>query len=229
MEIFNQIQIMTIQACNLKCDCCPNKYIPQSHNLMSTNIFSKIINELSSINYNQRITLYLMNEPFLDNRLKDFIIETRLKCKNARINISTNGIIPTYEDLQKLFDVGLSDCDISCYNQTTIDKWMKHKSEKINAMNMISPQQLNNRGGNIPEYGNNPVGVGNCNRPSIQMYINAWGEAVLCCSDYKRSVVLGNVIENTLLEIWNNDKYNAYRENLKTGNRTLPLCKDCNF
>lgn len=230
-KIFNQVQIETKQACNLKCHFCPNREIEQTGTELSNDLFYKIINELSNLNFQERITLYLNNEPFLDKRLPEFIKETRKKCPNARINTSTNGTVPKYDDVINLFNMGLSDLDISCYNDETYNYWSKLKNYNITLIRIDRNwPHLNNRGGNCPEYGNpNKIGIGNCIRPSIQMHINAWGEAVLCCSDFKREVVMGNIKDNTLIEIWNNEKYQMYRNDLATGVRSLLLCRTCNF
>ena len=226
--MFKQIQIQTKTGCNLKCPMCPLSRLKQPSGLLAKEVFSKIINELVLLNYTGRVSLYLMNEPFLDERLSSFIIETRNKLPKARINISTNGVIPTPELIEKLINIrGLSDCDVSCYNQASYDKW---KNKKVNAVNMIDYKyNYNNRGGNSTAGKNKKIG-GYCERPFIQMYINAFGQAILCCSDYRFEVVMGDVTKNTLLEIWNNNKYKRYREALKAGNREdLILCKTCNY
>lgn len=195
---------------------------------MTRKVFTKIIDELAEIDFTGRVSLYLMNDPFLDKRIYDLIAEAHNKLPNARINLSTNGVIPSREDMDKAFLHGLSDADISCYSQPILDKW---KGYKANVMNFIEDcSMFYNRGGNVPEYGRDcNLGVGYCERPSIQMYINAFGEAVLCCSDYKREVVLGNVGKDKLIDIWNNNLYKEYREHLNQGKRDLPLCKKCNY
>jgi len=40
---------------------------------------------------------------------------------------------------------------------------------------------------------------------------------------------MGNIKDNTLIEIWNNEKYQMYRNDLATGVRSLALCRTCNF
>jgi len=228
--IFNQIQIMTIHKCNLKCKFCPNSIIPQSGDKMTDELYKKMIDELGSLDYAGRITLYLMNEPFLDDRLHRFIKYARDACPKARVNISTNGVIPDWDLMDKMFHFGLSDCDISCYTEEIKGKWVNYHRNKKNLCRIERPEDWGfyNRGGNIPGVGRNAIG-GYCERPFIQMYINAWGEAVLCCSDYKREVVMGDVNKNTLMEIWHNDKYKLYREHLEQGKRDLLLCKTCNY
>jgi MoaA/NifB/PqqE/SkfB family radical SAM enzyme len=88
-----------------------------------------------------------------------------------------------------------------------------------------------NRGGNAP----NPVpthsmaAIGECRFPRRKMYINYKGEAVLCCSDWRFEVVLGNVRDATLAQIWRGREYKRIRE-LHRGGRAgdIPLCRACN-
>jgi radical SAM protein with 4Fe4S-binding SPASM domain len=237
--IFNQIQIMTKSGCNLKCSFCPNNYLPETDHEMEDIVFEKIINELLQLEYSGRITLYLMNEPFRDSRLPQLVETTRNACPNARINIITNGVLPTHEDMKELFDCGLTDADISCYTNFTWDKWRRFKLSNnlnTNAMNFNVPDLprylgMNNRGGNVPGIGSpSKVGVGYCDRPFVQMYINSQGQSILCCSDYKYEVIMGDVKDNTLMEIWNNSKYEQYRNSLQNKIRKgLTLCERCNF
>lgn len=224
---FRQVQIQTRTGCNLRCNMCPLSRMTQPHQILSEKLFNKIIDELADIDYKGRVSLYLMNEPFLDKRLPELIEITRQKLPEARINISTNGTISTIDEMKKLKKIGLSDCDVSCYTQAIYDKW---KKQDVNAINMIDYQyHYNNRGGNSSAGGDREVG-GYCERPFIQMYINAFGQAVLCCSDYKFEVIMGDLKKNTLVEIWNNKKYERYREVLKTGKRKgLTLCQTCNY
>ena len=223
--MFNQIQIQTRTGCNLKCPMCPNSYMKQPKKAMSKVLFTKIINELSQKNYNGIISLYLMNEPFLDERLPYFVALTRLKLPEARINISTNGIIPYPRSIKEL--KGLSDCDVSCYTKDIWDKW---KDEDVNAINMVDHKyKYDNRGGNI-EAGKDKLAYIKCERPFVQMYINAFGQAILCCSDYKFEVVMGDVRTTTLEDIWNGEVYKKYRETLSNDTREgLKLCEICNY
>ena len=80
--LFGQIQIQTIEFCNLKCDFCPNHYmiwdrlegkkkgIP--YNIMSIENYTKIVKNLADLNFTGRVSPYLMNEPLMD---KDRMVE----------------------------------------------------------------------------------------------------------------------------------------------------------
>ncbi len=51
-------------------------------------------------------------------------------------------------------------------------------------------------------------------QPLRWLYILFNGNAVLCCMDYKREVVLGNVSDKSVYEIWNSDLYNKIRDRI---------------
>lgn len=224
-NMFKHLQIQTRTGCNLKCPMCPLSKMTQPQKLLSEEILNKILDELNSLNYTGRISLYLMNEPFLDERLSELIKLTRHKLPNATITISTNGVIPTPDDIAKLS--GLSYCNVSCYTQAIYDKW---KDKGVNAINMIDYKYpYNNRGGNV-DVNANKVARGYCERPFTQMYVNAFGQAILCCSDYKFEVVMGDLHKNTMIEIWEGEKYKKYRSVLQANTRKgLILCETCNY
>lgn len=68
-----------------------------------------------------------------------------------------------------------------------------------------------------------------CNSVFNVMPINTDGEVVMCCEDAMAKVVIGNVNEQSMVEIWNNDKYNTIRTaHIEHRKRDLPICKDCN-
>jgi len=66
-----------------------------------------------------------------------------------------------------------------------------------------------------------------CRKPWWRITI-AWdGTVVPCCLDYDNKLVLGNVKEQTLTEIWNNPPMKTLRREFLSGNVTNPLCKNC--
>lgn len=55
------------------------------------------------------------------------------------------------------------------------------------------------------------------------------GDVVLCCMDWRRSTVVGNVSENTIYEIWHSDRYRELREKVLGLKKSADdfLCKRC--
>lgn len=54
------------------------------------------------------------------------------------------------------------------------------------------------------------------------------GDVALCCFDYEGKVILENVRNSTIKEIWNGEKLRNVRESLKNREfEKLPLCANC--
>lgn len=69
-----------------------------------------------------------------------------------------------------------------------------------------------------------------CNTFWNYMTITWDGNALSCCLDWDGLYSLGNVKENSLMEIWNGKKYMAIRDmTLKGRIREIPLCRDCSL
>ena len=104
VQLFNNIQIQTIEFCNLKCDFCPNHYIIWDriedkkkgipYNTMSVENYTKIVKNLAKLGYNGRFSPYLMNEPLIDkDRIVEFIRIAREYLPDSFIQIDTLSLI----------------------------------------------------------------------------------------------------------------------------------------
>jgi MoaA/NifB/PqqE/SkfB family radical SAM enzyme len=70
-----------------------------------------------------------------------------------------------------------------------------------------------------------------CIRAWDSMSIRWDGSVVACCADFTGSVVLGNIRDKSLLEIWNDTPFQRFRQRLITGELAeVPLCaKGCDM
>ncbi|PIR38942.1 MAG: hypothetical protein COV34_00110 [Candidatus Zambryskibacteria bacterium CG10_big_fil_rev_8_21_14_0_10_42_12] len=88
------------------------------------------------------------------------------------------------------------------------------------------------RARNVEQYSNavhHPIIIG-CeqNRPLERMHITFTGDVILCCQDWRWHNVIGNVRRQSLLDIWNSDVYQHYRENIYAGKGKQPeICTRC--
>ena len=227
--MFTSIQIQTIHKCNLKCDFCPNSKIEQSGELMTWNLYHRIINELKELKYNGKIGLFLMNESLLDNRLSNMVMLAKQNMPKAEVYISTNGTRLNEGMFEELKIAGIDRIMVSCYTESIYNRVKNWDVTPLKFYERNLKGQFYNRGGNSEGYGGAVVQK-YCKHPFAQMYITSNGKAVLCCSDYKREVIMGDVNKDSLKDIWDNDKYDYYRKHLKQGNRkVLKLCKHCNY
>jgi MoaA/NifB/PqqE/SkfB family radical SAM enzyme len=91
---------------------------------------------------------------------------------------------------------------------------------------------LENRGGNTLDAQllcrNDMRPHTNCTRLFKQAYIMFNGDMVLCCTDYTRQAVLGNIVGSSIESVWNGSKAKEIRA-LYSGGRSdlIPLCREC--
>jgi radical SAM protein with 4Fe4S-binding SPASM domain len=59
------------------------------------------------------------------------------------------------------------------------------------------------------------------------MTINWDGSVVPCCLDYEGEIILGNVKNQTLKEIWLGDGFKQFRKKLLKDINSVDMCKKC--
>ena len=83
--------------------------------------------------------------------------------------------------------------------------------------------KLNNFEGDIDKNLQKP-----CISPFSTLEILYDGTVPLCGCDYKPTIVLGNVKDNSLIEIWNSEKFRKIRDHHSSGNRNkIDICVGC--
>ncbi len=67
-----------------------------------------------------------------------------------------------------------------------------------------------------------------CKRPFNTVVITFDGKVVLCCVDYKRKMVMGDLHDQSLYEIWNGKKFREVRRLfLEKRKASIPACRNC--
>jgi radical SAM protein with 4Fe4S-binding SPASM domain len=116
------------------------------------------------------------------------------------------------------------------HNEDEIRKYKRYWRRKGIKATTVA---FENKGGNIKEdIALHPFGLQSmerCYRFNRCAYILYNGDVIPCCADWSRTVVLGNVKEMTLKEIWHGEKLNAIRNNFLTENHALlpGICRSC--
>ncbi len=88
-----------------------------------------------------------------------------------------------------------------------------------------------NRAGNIPNFMpalDEPMSK-MCIRPFRAMTVNWQGDVILCCQDYNCEASPGNVMSRSLVDLWNDPRFHAYRVKLKAKDRSIFLCDKCDY
>lgn len=128
------------------------------------------------------------------------------------------------------------------YSLITFFKWKdlgeKEKKEAIEFWHKQGVTQISvfdgpiSRAGNVRQIpGPRKEKIGGCNsiwtREMFHILYN--GDVVLCCMDWRREIVLGNVKKQSIYDVWHSAKYHQLREQIKGNIESKPdfLCKRC--
>lgn len=90
--------------------------------------------------------------------------------------------------------------------------------------------QLDNRAGDdISELSaRKPKLRRNCDLFLKQAYVLYNGDVIICCHDWRRTVVIGNLKEQSLKEIWNSERFIKLIREYQSGDfSNLKICKTC--
>ena len=94
---------------------------------------------------------------------------------------------------------------------------------------------IENRGGTLDidsvGHDQNFLAPNKCWRVLVQIHIAYDGNVILCCGDWKREVVFGNLYKKSIYDIWNSQMYREIRKahRDKKYDKLPQLCKKCNM
>lgn len=151
-------------------------------------------------------------------------------CDSDKVVRNVLGVKKVMEEKKaKDFDLRVSTI-VTKMNQDEIEEarrfWRRHGIRFVTSA-------LENRGGNITNALEMNVGEmrprEDCIRPHREMCIVFNGDAVLCCVDWHRVEVVGNVVEEGVRNVWNGPRLKEIRRALRAGDTAaMPsLCVNC--
>lgn len=236
--VFQQVLIETRTDCNNACPFCPHQFNKKELGVMSWECYTHIIDQLVTFGYNGRVALMVSNEPLLETRLFEMIKYAKKKSPRLFLDITTNGKLLNLEMIDRLFEVGIDNINVNDYRgdrDVYPDKLSGHLPEileaysnnpKLTIQRRRLDEVLPNYGGNIPQEVNEVLPEF-CNFPFRKLVISYDGNVVICCNDFLNKTSFGNVMTKTLMECWNDKKYNTYRDALLESRR-IGFCSKCN-
>ena len=66
-----------------------------------------------------------------------------------------------------------------------------------------------------------------CAIPFWRFWVIWNGDVVVCCADWHRTTVMGNIKDQSIEQIWNNKLYREHRERMLSGETEGLICHDC--
>ncbi len=239
-----KVFIETLSFCNNDCVFCPASRkmgAKDPKHKMTIETFEKIIGQVHDVHFSGTFALYCNNEPLIDPRIPDFVKRLREEFSSSKIEIITNGFRLNAKLANKLFKSGLSELLVNYYDNSlrlseSLNEFVKDFENSpyhnnISIYLRLKDEVLSNRSGDA----DNAKAIDKslplwCSLPFEQLYLNYAGAVILCCSDVLWKVVLGNINNNTIKEIWCNQQFTEIRKALLLGRRDkIKACKRCDF
>ena len=236
------VELSLIDVCNRKCSFCPKSddlVAPDTFQSMNRALIEKLYEDLISMNFKGAIALCGYGEPMLH---KDIVWIVKKLSKIAHVEIITNGDVLTSKKIQDLYLAGVSKILISMYDgpeqiekfetlaknanvpkDTVIlrDRWYNADSD--------FGVKLTNRAGTMKTGNQKPNSFySKCYYPTYQFLIDWNGDIFLCPQDWQRRVTMGNVMQQSIFEIWKGKIISKFRKKLLEGKRDSLPCSKCN-
>ena len=236
------VELSLIDACNRKCIFCPKvdeNIAPDTFQKMSRKMIDAIHDQLLEIKYSGTISLCGYGEPLLHKDI-NYIVK---KLSNvSQVEVITNGDVLSSKRLQELFLSDVSKVLVSMYDGPDQIEKFKEMTRNANIpeeMVILRDRwydkyndfgvKLTNRAGTIKTGKQEKIGsYTNCYYPTYQFLIDWDGNIYLCPQDWNRRVSMGNVMQESIFEVWTGKMISNFRKNLLKGKRCSLPCSNCN-
>ena len=238
------IELNTTELCNRTCVFCPRhdpEVYPNRNLNMSIGDAEKIAINLSEHDYRGKISYSGYSENFLNKKFFEIINVMRKYLKTNLFECNTNGDFLKKESVKDIFDSGLNLLYINLYDGIgqieKFDKIMKNVDESQYKYRAHYSQddyglQLNNRGGNITWLGDDESTIEElkgkpCHYPYYKMFVDWNADVLFCSNDWGKEIIIGNLVTDSLQNVWFGDKMYEIRKKLSVGDRSFSPCKNC--
>jgi len=241
------IEINTTELCNRTCVFCP-RHDPEvfpNRNLHLTLKGANIIaEELGCNGYIGKISFSGFGENLLNPQFPEIIKAFRFELPQATIECNTNGDKLTEEYVTRLYRSGLDLLYINLYDGI-------HQMEHFDTMMANARIRedsykyrmhwgdfekhgliLNNRSGVIDWVGVEETDIKSlqgkpCHYPFYKMFVDWNGDVLFCSNDWGREHVVGNLLQQSLHDVWFSKPMAKIRKKLMRGDRSLSPCNKC--
>lgn len=239
------VEVNTTELCNRTCVFCPRhdpKVFPNRNLHMTSKGAELIAKELGRNNYSGKISFSGFGENLLNPKFDRIIFRFRMWLPNATLECNTNGDKLTTSFAKVLFDSGLDLLYINLYDgieqMAVFEEMLKdipHEKYKfrlhwgdVETHGLI----LNNRSGVIDWVGVEEADVMSlkgkpCHYPFYKMFVDWNGDVLFCSNDWGREHVIGNLMQQSLHDVWFSKPMNKIRKRLMKGDRSHSPCNKC--
>jgi radical SAM protein with 4Fe4S-binding SPASM domain len=225
------VEINLTDFCNRRCSFCPHSG-PFHYGVkesMSISTAATINQHLLDLDFKQTVSFCGFGEPlFADNFVE--LVNTLTNNVDCKVELDTNCDFVTREVIEQtnithlvlsMYDEDVTKQFEDMFEDSKVTLVFKHFYDTDN-MFIVNRDNIMNR--------DQSLDIGRpCHLPFSKMFIDWDGSVLLCANDWSKKSVVGNINEDTIEDIWMNDRYRQYREMLLEGRRDAEPCNKCNI
>lgn len=196
---------------------------------MRLEVIDKITTDIGR-GYDGYISLCGFGEPTLHPYINEISELCSAKCPDAHIILITDAD----DDITIVSLPYIKNLEIYCsmyepFSQSKIDRLNKSPNRIVyRDIHNDNMKFFNNRAGNSIRQNEKMLPLKQpCYLPFYKTSIDVNGDVLLCCGDWKREQVFGNVMKENLYDIWNCEELNNIRKELLQCDRTGKICERC--
>ena len=241
------VEISESGTCNRKCSFCPRSApdFLDIKEFISEDLINKLSKELSLYDYSGIFLFSGFVEPMIDKNIYNLISVVRSNLPKAKIEMVTNGDALNKQRVENLFRSGLSTLLVSIYD----GKKEADEMEKLLQNSGLNEEQFKVRHRYLSENESFGITLSNrsgmmdnaeyvipslkepmkkpCYYPHYTFFMDYTGEVLICSHDWGKKLVVGNLHNESFIDIWCNQKFNLARKNLFKANRNFAPCNKC--
>lgn len=234
------IEVNIIDGCNRTCSFCPHskpKVYPNRYDWkMSHQTVAILGAQMAQMGYRGRISMSGYGEPMLNKEVAGHIRTFRNYRPDNIIEMNTNGDPLTVENIQRVFEAGLTEMYVNLYD----DKHQAEEFVKLFREAKCHDYILRPHFDKNDSYGliiNNRSGIVNpkekalekkCYYPFYKMFVDWNGDVIFCANDWGRNIIVGNIASKHVQDIWMSEQMKEIRLRLAHGDRSVAPCDKCN-
>lgn len=228
-HFYHDVAIEIETCCNRACWYCPQSLEKLPKQQMTTENFLRTLARLQEIRWAGHVTYSIFNEPLLDPRIVEFVAATKRAVPGAFPIIQTNGDKLTEGMVEALLAAGMVRCIVTQHPPSNARWEQKIDAIKSRWPHIVRIQRLRNLRnvagliqGVVTDAPTAP-----CTAPQNCLVIRFNGDVGICCSDYYRKIKIGNIVEESIMQIWEKPASMRLRQQLSRGIRNPSICKSC--
>jgi len=224
---FNQTKRVAIELSNI-CNYakvhqrCPLSKV-KDFKILSEKIVYHVLETCEKYRFRGYLTFDVYNEPGIDPRLMMFIKKARKMLPKAIIVLQTNGFYFNQTLADEYQNNGINLIRVSAYTPEEKERFSKIK---LKIPLVITPIVLDDRMGQYEAQETKSSKP--CGAPLKEVLITCEGRVSLCCFEWKREHIFGDLDTQSLEEILLSQKIRETYKRLSSGDRFLEICKRCN-